>query len=255
MVDRKNYSISVCIPCYDMHGRGSEYLRENLYSLINQKFRNFDVVVSDQTQNNLMRRVVRDFREYLNICYIDSSDTTGASENFNCAIQSGVGDIVKILCQDDIMIDPNGLQLISDAFQKDNCGWVVGGCLHFKEIGSFFNDFIPFYNDEIIIGKNTLSSPSNLAFLRTNDALFDRNLDNFLDVDFYYQLNEMYSLPVVIQKSLIANRIHAAQLSNKISKKIIRQEFRYVLSKYPFLYTELGYYPIVKQYLRYVFLK
>ena len=131
----------------------------------------------------------------------------------------------------------------------------IGGCLHFKDVGSFFNDFVPFYNDQVIIGKNTLSSPSNLAFLRSSEALFDCNLDNFLDVDFYYQLNEMYSLPVLIPKSLIANRIHAAQLSKKISKKIIRQEYRYVLSKYPSLYNELGYYPIIKQYLRYLFLK
>ena len=109
----------------------------NLSSLINQTFRNFDVVVSDQTENNLMRRVVQDFWDHLNICYIDSSHTKGASENFNCAIQNGVGNIIKILCQDDIMVDPNGLKLISDAFQKEKCGWVVGGCLHFKDVGSF----------------------------------------------------------------------------------------------------------------------
>jgi hypothetical protein len=223
--------------------------------LSEQSFENFEVVVSDQTKNKLMHEAVARFQNQLDIKLLDGSETTGASENFNFAISGGTGEIVKIMCQDDIILDKDALQKISDSFKETSTGWVVGGCNHFQKTGVYFYNFVPKYNPEIIIGKNTLSSPSNVAFRRSAEAQFDVNLDNFLDVDFYYQLKEIFGLPMIIDEPLISNRIHPVQLSARINKKIIRKEFRYVLSKYPLLHKELGIFPIVKQYLRYFFLK
>ena len=44
--------LSVCIPAYDMNGLGATYLEESFHTLENQKLTDFEVIVSDQSDNN-----------------------------------------------------------------------------------------------------------------------------------------------------------------------------------------------------------
>ena len=46
---------SVCIPCYEMSGKGHKYLEHNLNQLVIQDFKNFEVIISDQSVNNKIK--------------------------------------------------------------------------------------------------------------------------------------------------------------------------------------------------------
>ena len=79
--------ISVCIPCYDMNGKNGEYLSIALESLRKQTFKNFEVVISDQSTNDNVENAIKNFSD-LTINYIKNEENRGnASANFNVAIK------------------------------------------------------------------------------------------------------------------------------------------------------------------------
>ena len=47
--------VSVCIPCYEMHGNGAIHLRRSLDMLSLQTWKNFEVVVSDHSKSDLIK--------------------------------------------------------------------------------------------------------------------------------------------------------------------------------------------------------
>ena len=47
--------ISICIPCYEMSGKGHKYLEHNLNHIVSQNYKNFEVIISDQSQDDKIK--------------------------------------------------------------------------------------------------------------------------------------------------------------------------------------------------------
>ena len=105
----KSVCISVCIPCYEMSGEGHKYLEHNLNQLLIQDFKNFEVIVSDQSKNNEIKVLCDRYKNSLNLKYYPNTDgKKQASANTNYAMKKASGDIIKILFQDDYLFSKNG---------------------------------------------------------------------------------------------------------------------------------------------------
>ena len=66
--------ISVCIPTYEYNGEGVKYLDELFESLSTQTFQDFDVVISDHSQDELIINYCRDTEYNFEITYIQNSN-------------------------------------------------------------------------------------------------------------------------------------------------------------------------------------
>jgi hypothetical protein len=77
---------------------------------------------------------------------------------------------------------------------------------------------IPHWNNNIILGVNTISSPSVLSFKNYGVNFFDDNLTMLMDCEMYYQLYIRYGLPKIITDCLITNRMHQHQISSLYNK-------------------------------------
>ena len=60
---------SVCIPCYEMSGKGHKYLEHNLNQLVIQDFKNFEIIISDQSVNNKIKLLCEKYKKKLDIKY------------------------------------------------------------------------------------------------------------------------------------------------------------------------------------------
>lgn len=227
-----NKKISICIPTYEMYGNGTQYLEYNLEKIKNQTYKNFEVVISDHSKNSEIEILCSKYKKYFELNFFKNQENFGNSPyNTNNTIKNCKGDIIKIMFQDDFFYDQNTLKLLIEQFKK-GAKWVVTGCNHTQDDGkTFFNFMIPYWNPNIPIGINTISSPSVLSFLNDNPCLFDEDLIMLMDCEFYYQLYKRYGLPTIVSTCLVTNRLHSNQISNRHSTNLMN-EIKHIKTKH-----------------------
>lgn len=80
-------TISICIPTYEMHGKASELLSRSFDILKKQTFKDFDVIVSDNSEDDVVNNLCENpTYKSLNIKYAKNS-RKGISKNTNEAIK------------------------------------------------------------------------------------------------------------------------------------------------------------------------
>ena len=62
--------LSIAIPTYEFHGFGVEFLRVSLDRLKSQSFTDFEVIISDQSQDSLIKDLCDTYSQVLDIKYI-----------------------------------------------------------------------------------------------------------------------------------------------------------------------------------------
>lgn len=225
--------ISVCIPAYEMHGRGGEYLSHSFGQLERQDFKDFDIVVSDQSRDSSVAEVCRRFSHSLRIRRIDNTmGKRQSTANLNNAMRHANGRIIKILFQDDFLTGEHSLSRTAAAFEDPSVSWVVTASAHADDDMNIFRPFQPRFHDRIHFGINTISSPSVVAIRNGSPPLFDENLIWLMDVEYYRRCKQRFGLPTIIDEVSVINRMHSGQVSNKITSTIKRRELTYVLKKH-----------------------
>jgi glycosyltransferase involved in cell wall biosynthesis len=214
--------ISICIPTWEQYGRGFEFLKNNFKVLLSQTYKNFNVIISDHSKDNNIKLLCDEYSTHFEIKYFKNETFLGnGPANTNNAIINADGDIIKIIFQDDYLYNKKALELISKEFENEKCMWLVCGCNHTHDDGlTYTNEMIPYWNDSIKKGVNTISSPSVLSFRNNKPCLFDENLTMLMDCDIYYQLYVRYGLPTILPEYLVTNRIHKHQISNLYNQNI-----------------------------------
>jgi glycosyltransferase involved in cell wall biosynthesis len=222
--------ISIAIPTYESHGLGWLYISELLNSIQKQTYKNVEVVISDQSNDDKTKRLVEFYSTEMEIVYLDSTHLPRRiGSNLNNAIQHCTGEIVKPMCADDFFVDPTALQKIAEAMQSNPGEWLVTGCVHAQNIHSLYGRMIPHYHDKIHLGANTISSPSVLA-MRSKEY-FDEKLSLLIDCEMYKRLYTKHGLPLIIEDPLICNRMHENQMQN-LDSHLMEPERAYCIQKY-----------------------
>lgn len=205
--------ISVCIPTYEYKGDGVKYLRELFDSLSVQTFKDFDIVISDNSKDNVIMDWCRDCNYDFDITFIQNSTGRGyQGPNTNCALENAEGRILKLIYQDDIFVDNQALQKIYDAFVP-GVKWLVHGFTHTTDGIETHRDCMPKWTPRMLEGDNLMGSPSCTAFLNGYYLGMDSKIKLLIDTELYHRQRMEFGLPVIIEDILIANREHENRIS------------------------------------------
>lgn len=225
--------ISICVPTYGYNGDGVKFLTQLFDTIKTQTYKNFNVIISDHSITDEIKTVCDTYNSFFDIIYIKNTNKLGnGPHNTNNAIKNSDGDIIKIMFQDDIFVNNTALEKIVNTFKNNECEWVVNGCNHTTDGITFNRNMVPFWNDNIPFGSNTISSPSVLSFKKNVDCFFDENLVMLMDCEMYYQLYTKYGKPTIINDILISNRIHKNQISSNYNHDNFNGEVLYVKTKH-----------------------
>jgi glycosyltransferase involved in cell wall biosynthesis len=227
--------VSICIPCYEMHGKGGDFLDFNLEKILDQTHKDYEVVVSDHCDSNSIKDVCDKYLSLgMDIKYLRNEFKRGnSSANINNAILNSQGEIIKILFQDDFFFHSKSLQGIVDVFLTNSTQWLVTACCHSLDGKTFERDYYPQYTEDIMEGNNLISSPSVLSFLRSSSPiLFDENLVWLMDCDIYKRLYMEYGDPFYLNSINVVNRTWEGQFNNHIPWEKKRREIQYGREKY-----------------------
>ncbi len=223
---------SILIPTYDMAKVGHIFLAQSFEKLCAQEFKDFEVVVSDNAENDMNKMVCDEYKDRINIKYIRNLEKKGCSANLNFGMKHCSGEYIKFLFQDDFLMNEYSLRVL-DNHLKETDDWMVSACEHSIDGVTMLRPFYPIYNDAIHLGNNTISSPSVLI-IRNKDVLeFDENSRWLLDCDYYKRLYNKYGAPRICNVITVVNRIGAHQVTNsQITDNIIKYEYEYMKNKH-----------------------
>jgi len=106
--------VSILIPAYNQ----PQYLRDALTSIKYQTFKDFEVIITDDSCDNSMESIVDEYPE-LDIKYYKNPVRLGSPRNWNEAIGKSSGEYIKFLHHDDWFTNTDGLQLFVQALDDN----------------------------------------------------------------------------------------------------------------------------------------
>lgn len=224
-MDRR--TISIVVPVYQMEN-WQYFLQRNLMSIAQQNFRDYEVIVSDDSEGNEIQEwLTLELPVNLGCVYVKNPRQKGMANNTNNAIDNAEGKLVKILFQDDYFYHRDALGDIVKHFTP-TCWWLATGCTHSMDGVNTFNDHRPYYSES----ENTIGSPSVLTFRHEIKQRFDPNFKWVLDLDLYKQLYFQYGKPKVYDSINVVIGIGFHQETNKLSDQEKLKEHQLLKLKY-----------------------
>src|SRR5690349_12185678 len=109
--------ISVCIPAY----KHIDFLKRLLDSLTVQSFRDFEVVITDDSPDDSVKNLSAQYLNILPLRYFRNPVALGTPENWNEGIRQAKGQWIKLIHDDDWLASEHSLKLFADAI-NDNPG-------------------------------------------------------------------------------------------------------------------------------------
>jgi len=221
--------LEILIPVYEMQNKGLEMLSHSFKQLKVQKFKDFSVLISDDSQDEKIKTYVGGIKD-LNIKYIKNEGVHSIAGNMNNAIKNATGEIIQVMCQDDYFYNKDSLQNIVDNFDR-NKGWMCSMYMHTKDRFELFKQQIPMWNSQICL-NNTLGTPSCLSFLNNDVPLLDENLKWYVDCEHYYRLFKKWGIPKILKELVFVQLLWEGQTTQGITQEIVDTEIAYIKDKY-----------------------
>lgn len=224
--------ISVCIPTYEQCGYGVHYLRQLLDSIMVQRGAEFEVVVSDNSRNDNIRKLCQEFADpgtfSLPLRYVRNRERIGVSHNTNNAIAHAQSDKIKVMYQDDLFVHRSALYLCELALERKP--WAVASYVSLDKQSRFGRLHYPTWHSEMLMGKNTIGMPSVLS-IRRNRFTFDPNLRTRLDCEYYWLLYREFGPPEFVRVPLVGLRYWEGSIS-RVQGSCTPEEYAYLRRKH-----------------------
>lgn len=226
---------SVAIPTWGINGKGVEYLEHSFNIIAQQSFTDYEVVISDHSEDDDIENLCKSWSSMMNIEYIKNSYGRGKiAPNLNSAIRHSNGLFIKILFQDDFLYDVDSLQIIYDSIEENqDKNWFITACVHTDDCVTMYDRMTPYYHDRIYAGVNTISCPTVLTVKNDPELpILNETFNWLVDVEYYKRLYDTYGDPVVIDIVCAVNRNAEVRTTNMMTEKQKQEELQRVIRKY-----------------------
>jgi glycosyltransferase involved in cell wall biosynthesis len=180
--------LSICIPAY----KNVDFLKRLLQSIAVQTFTDFEVVITDDSNDESVAALIRDYQSQFELHYIKNQTALGSPQNWNEGIKHARGAWIKIMHDDDWFYNEHSLQEWADQIKAH------------PDIDFFFSAYtnvyeggrkeavrlklrnIYFLKDPLrLLSENVIGPPSATIYRNKPGFLFDPALKWLVDIDFY----------------------------------------------------------------------
>lgn len=207
--------ISICIPAY----KRPENLDRLLQSISVQKFKNFEIIITDDSLDDSLKKTIQKYN-YLPITYYENAEPLGTPANWNFAIEKAKGEWIKLLHDDDWLSSEDALLQFAEATRKGN-KFIFSGYANVIlsentiRIVNFptSKQHILIKEPMILLPKNIIGPPSVTMLHRSVALRYDERLKWRVDIDFYIQVIKQQKSFTYIDKPLIHVGISDTQVT------------------------------------------
>jgi len=185
--------VSICIPAYHQ----PLLIKKAIESVLEQEYKDYEIIVTDDSKDDSVEKIVREYNGYNNIHYFKNEIQLGSPRNWNESIKRAQGEYIKILHHDDWFTNKYSLgSFVSLLDSNPNSDFAFSGCVNLnpqQEI-KFVHRAKPNQINKITQDPNYLfignfiGAPSCTIFRRNINVLFDEELKWLVDIDFYIRV-------------------------------------------------------------------
>jgi len=216
--------VSICIPTYNQ----IEYLQPCLQSVLEQDFTDYELIISDDTQSDLVKSFVADFLKNTKHTYYQNKPSLGTPQNWNFAISKATGEYIKILHHDDFFTQKNSLRLMVEEIEKEKTDFLccatrvwfpATGISRMHRISS---TQLPRLQKDIhfLFFKNCFGSPSATLYRKTT-LVYNTQLKWLVDLDFLMKYIEKSKNFSFLDQALICT---AHETENQVTGTVINNK-------------------------------
>lgn len=195
---------SIIVPIYNTE----KYLKDCLDSLINQTYKNLEIILIDDGSTDNGYMVYNEFIKRDTRMSIIKKDNEGVSSARNIGIEHANGDYIMFVDSDD-WLELDTIEKINHILEKHNeCNLIIYNILHnqeqkFKNMNNKFFEKNEFENEiSKLIKSEKINSPCNkvykLNIIKKHNINFDRELtvgeDLLFNVNYIKCINNCYLL-------------------------------------------------------------
>jgi glycosyltransferase involved in cell wall biosynthesis len=231
-----NPIISICIPAF----KRVEYLKRLLDSISVQSYRDFEVIVTDDSDDNSVADLVTWYEKGFPIIYKKNRLSLGTPENWNESIRHATGHWIKLMHDDDWFSDVNSLSEFEKAIkQNPSSRFLYSAYVNVfennKQAPVFINSFRrrKLQQDPVTLFSSNVIGPPSVTIVKNDKEIwYDRKIKWVVDIDFYIRYLKS-NPPVYIPKALINVGIHKEQVTHSsfgVAEIVIPENF-YLLNK------------------------
>lgn len=228
--------ISICIPTYNQ----TDLLRKTFESIAIQSFKNFEVVVTDDSDETGVKELAGEYADKFKLVYCHNKSSLGSPANWNLGLNLASGKYIKMMHHDDWFASADSLAVFADAAVKEPDA-VLFFCesqvLNHADNSTSYNK--PAKNliaqlqrdPAVLFNHNFIGAPSAVMF-RNDGQRFDEHLKYLVDVEFYIRLLRKTLRFVYISKPLIVN---TSNNPDQVTASSMNRETQ--LGEYSYLYN------------------
>jgi glycosyltransferase involved in cell wall biosynthesis len=116
--------ISICIPAY----KRPDFLKRLLDSIAVQTFRDFEVIMTDDSPDGSVAQLVKEYESSFHVHYHKNPTPLGSPGNWNAALSLAKGQWIKMMHDDDWFADAGSLAEFADtAKHNKNKSFIFSG--------------------------------------------------------------------------------------------------------------------------------
>lgn len=212
-----NPYISICIPAYSR----IQYLARLLNSIEEQSYRDFEVIISDDSIDDSVLELIRVFEPKFKIQYFKNEKSLGTPANWNFAISKANGEWIKLIHDDDWFKTSDSLAKFYEA-TKQGRKLIVSAYSNYIEQSKKFQEVnsSQFQRNQILkqpfllLADNIIGPPSVTMVHRSIIEQYDERLKWRVDLEFYIRIilkeHSFYYIP----SDIIAVGVSESQVTN-----------------------------------------
>lgn len=162
-------ALSVCLPVYN----GEPYIEETIKSILNQTFREFELLIVDNASTDHTVEIIRKIQD-ARIRLIENEKNIGMVNNWNVCLKEASAEIVQFVCADDRLLS-TCLEKKYDMFVKNpDVVLVSGGSYVVNDAGRILVRRRKYRKNRVVSGvrfarasfrlKNVYGEPTNVMF-------------------------------------------------------------------------------------------
>jgi glycosyltransferase involved in cell wall biosynthesis len=206
--------ISICIPAY----KRPENLRRLLTSIAEQTFRDFEIIITDDSPDDSVKEIVSQFSEQP-IYYFKNEHSLGTPANWNRAISLAKGEWIKLMHDDDWFRSENSLQRFAEGTSTKKT-FIFSGFVTVFESGKEETSHFPGLWKKMIVKKplillaeNVIGTPSATLVHRSFAEPYDERMKWRVDIDYYIRLLNQSHTYELIEEPLVNVGMNEGQVT------------------------------------------
>jgi glycosyltransferase involved in cell wall biosynthesis len=199
--------ISICVPAY----KRTSFLKRLLDSIAIQTFRDFEVIIADDSPDETIKELCAGYGELASIFYYRNQNALGTPENWNESIRKAKGEWIKLIHDDDWFRSADSLELFAAAIKENPEASFIFSAYQNNYLDKDIR--VPVYlnrfryrlvkkNPVTLLSSNIIGPPSVVIHRNDNIFFYDNRLKWLVDIDFYIRYLQ-FAKPVYIDRLLI----------------------------------------------------